>query len=132
MLTDQAGAFCRTPWRSRAGAGAFRAFEVEIGGHEVRVVGQSVPDALPAHRRAEGFRREAPEINVRASTMNERDVEDARDVDPEVAFAWRRRTNSRRSSISRALRDELEPDRARGQLLDPPRSGPPSSRRASR
>ena len=38
---------------------------------------QPAPDLIPAHRRPEDFAKTSLNIHVRASTMNERDVEDA-------------------------------------------------------
>jgi DNA-binding transcriptional LysR family regulator len=64
----------------------YRAFELETGGHEVRVAASQYLTRYVLIDVLKRFRREAPEINVRISTMNERDVEQAVLRDPEVAF----------------------------------------------
>jgi DNA-binding transcriptional LysR family regulator len=63
-----------------------RAFEVDAGGHEVRVAASQYLTRYVLIDVLKDFRREAPDINVRVSTMNEREVEETLRRDPEVAF----------------------------------------------
>jgi DNA-binding transcriptional LysR family regulator len=63
-----------------------RAFEVQAGSQEIRVVASQYLTRYVLIDVLRRFRREAPDIHVRVSTMNERDVEDVLCRDPEVAF----------------------------------------------
>ena len=63
-----------------------RAFELESGGREVRVVASQYLTRYVLIDVLGRFRKEAPDIHVRVSTMNEREVEEALLRDPEVAF----------------------------------------------
>jgi DNA-binding transcriptional LysR family regulator len=63
-----------------------RAFELETGRHEVRVAASQYLTRYVLIDVLKAFRTEAPDINVRVSTMNEREVEDTLLRDPEVAF----------------------------------------------
>jgi DNA-binding transcriptional LysR family regulator len=63
-----------------------RAFELDTGGREVRVAASQYLTRYVLVDVLGRFRREAPEIHVRVSTMNEREVEDTLRRDPEVAF----------------------------------------------
>jgi DNA-binding transcriptional LysR family regulator len=63
-----------------------RAFELESGGREVRVVASQYLTRYVLIDVLGRFRKEAPDIHVRVSTMNEREVEDVLLRDPEVAF----------------------------------------------
>ena len=63
-----------------------RAFEIESGGREVRVAASQYLTRYVLIDVLGRFRREAPDIHVRVSTMNEREVEEALLRDPEVAF----------------------------------------------
>ena len=63
-----------------------RAFELETGGREVRVAASQYLTRYVLIDVLGRFRREAPDIHVRVSTMNEREVEETLLRDPEVAF----------------------------------------------
>jgi DNA-binding transcriptional LysR family regulator len=63
-----------------------RAFELETGRHEVRVAASQYLTRYVLIDVLKAFRTEAPDINVRVSTMNEREVEETLLRDPEVAF----------------------------------------------
>jgi len=63
-----------------------RAFELESGGREVRVAASQYLTRYVLIDVLGRFRKEAPDIHVRVSTMNEREVEEALLRDPEVAF----------------------------------------------
>jgi len=63
-----------------------RAFELETGRHEVRVAASQYLTRYVLIDVLKAFRTEAPDINVRISTMNEREVEETLLRDPEVAF----------------------------------------------
>ena len=63
-----------------------RAFELESGSREVRVVASQYLTRYVLIDVLGRFRKEAPDIHVRVSTMNEREVEEALLRDPEVAF----------------------------------------------
>jgi DNA-binding transcriptional LysR family regulator len=63
-----------------------RAFELESGGREVRVAASQYLTRYVLIDVLSRFRKEAPDIHVRVSTMNEREVEEALLRDPEVAF----------------------------------------------
>src|SRR5262245_17690256 len=63
-----------------------RAFELETGSHEVRVAASQYLTRYVLIDVLKEFRGEAPDINVRISTMNEREVEETLLRDPEVAF----------------------------------------------
>jgi DNA-binding transcriptional LysR family regulator len=62
------------------------AFELESGGREVRVAASQYLTRYVLIDVLGRFRKEAPDIHVRVSTMNEREVEEALLRDPEVAF----------------------------------------------
>lgn len=62
------------------------AFELETGRHEVRVAASQYLTRYVLIDVLKDFRTEAPDINVRVSTMNEREVEETLLRDPEVAF----------------------------------------------
>ena len=63
-----------------------RAFELETGGLEVRVAASQYLTRYVLIDVLGRFRREAPDIHVRVSTMKEREVEETLLRDPEVAF----------------------------------------------
>ncbi len=63
-----------------------RAFELDSGGREVRVAASQYLTRYVLIDVLGRFRKEAPDIHVRVSTMNEREVEDTLLRDPEVAF----------------------------------------------
>jgi DNA-binding transcriptional LysR family regulator len=63
-----------------------RALELDAGGREVRVAASQYLTRYVLIDVLRLFRREAPDIHVRVSTMNERDVEETLLRDPEVAF----------------------------------------------
>ena len=63
-----------------------RAFEIESGGREVRVAASQYLTRYVLIDVLGRFRKEAPDIHVRVSTMNEREVEETLLRDPEVAF----------------------------------------------
>jgi DNA-binding transcriptional LysR family regulator len=63
-----------------------RVFDVETGGQEIHVVASQYLIRYVLIDVLKGFRRHAPDLNVRVSTMNEREVEDALLNNPEVAF----------------------------------------------
>jgi DNA-binding transcriptional LysR family regulator len=63
-----------------------RAFELETGGQEVRVAASQYLTRYVLIDTLKHFRKEAPEISVKVSTMNEREVQEALLRDPEVAF----------------------------------------------
>jgi DNA-binding transcriptional LysR family regulator len=62
------------------------AFAIDTGRHEVRVVASQYLIRYLLIDVLKDFARSEPQIHVRASTMNERDVESAVMSDPEVAF----------------------------------------------
>lgn len=63
-----------------------RTFEVETGEQEIRVAASQYLIRYVLIDVLKHFRKEAPEIHVRVSTMNEQEVEEALRTDPEVAF----------------------------------------------
>lgn len=63
-----------------------RAFELDTGGREVRVAASQYLTRYVLIDVLGQLRREAPDIHVRVSTMNEREVEETLLRDPEVAF----------------------------------------------
>jgi DNA-binding transcriptional LysR family regulator len=64
----------------------YQAFSVDIGRQEVRVVASQYLIRYLLIDVLKDFAKSEPNIHVRASTMNERDVEDAVMSNPEVAF----------------------------------------------
>jgi DNA-binding transcriptional LysR family regulator len=63
-----------------------QAFSIEAGTREIRVAASQYLTRYVLIDVLSRFRREAPDIHVRVSTMNERDVEEALLRDPDVAF----------------------------------------------
>jgi DNA-binding transcriptional LysR family regulator len=63
-----------------------QAFAIDAGGREIRVAASQYLTRYVLIDVLGRFRKEAPDIHVRVSTMNEREVEDALLRDPEVAF----------------------------------------------
>jgi DNA-binding transcriptional LysR family regulator len=63
-----------------------RAFELQSGGREVRVAASQYLTRYVLIDVLGRWRKEAPDIHVRVSTMNEREVEEVLLRDPEVAF----------------------------------------------
>src|SRR5262245_56724440 len=63
-----------------------RAFELETGGHEISVAASQYLTRYVLIDVLKHFRKEAPDIHVRISTMNEREVEESLLRDPEIAF----------------------------------------------
>lgn len=62
------------------------AVDVETGGHEIHVAASQYLTRYVLIDVLKAFRGVAPDIHVRVSTMNEREIEDAVLGDPEVAF----------------------------------------------
>lgn len=63
-----------------------RTFEVEAGPQEIHVAASQYLIRYVLIDVLKRFRRQAPEIHVRVSTMNEQEVEETLTNDPEVAF----------------------------------------------
>ena len=64
----------------------YRTFEVEAGPQEIHVAASQYLIRYVLIDVLKRFRRQAPEIHVRVSTMNEQEVEETLTNDPEVAF----------------------------------------------
>ena len=63
-----------------------RAFDMDAGGHEIRVAASQYLTRYVLIDVLKQFAREETGIHVRVSTMNEREVEEALRHDPEIAF----------------------------------------------
>jgi DNA-binding transcriptional LysR family regulator len=87
VLTDQGRRFLphALAFLERA-AELCRAVNVEAGDQEIHVAASQYLIRYVLIDVLKQFRRAAPDIHVRASTMNEREVEDVLRRDPEVAF----------------------------------------------
>ena len=90
-----------------------RTFDVETGAREIRVASSQYLIRYLLIDVLKDFRRAAPDIHVRISTMNELEVEEAAAERSRSVDGRRRALRAiARSRLPRALRDELEPDHA--------------------
>jgi DNA-binding transcriptional LysR family regulator len=87
VLTDQGRRFLphARAFLERA-AELCQAVDLETGTQEIRVAASQYLTRYVLIDVLQAFRKEAPDIHVRVSTMNEREVEDAVLSDPDVAF----------------------------------------------
>ena len=91
----------------------YEAFAVDAGRHEVRVVASQYLIRYLLIDVLKDFAKSEPNIHVRASTMNEREVEEAVMSNPEVAFGLAAPyEQSPDLDVPGIVRDDLEPDRA--------------------